>query len=427
MSESEVEGASLPTDGIEVDETSAYFGVTQTSDLIVRLNETDRLNGLGEFLTLTSDLLLTDQFDFDVVSERLGCESGEIYYLFAGPFGILTMTDPLRLYLGLQDSEGNQGTAPDIPAEEIAALDTFNDPFRLLKLLAVGHTVGGIKELDLYIAAFEEMVADPSTNRVRLIALKAQLDQTLEKAKTTLEVSGLSVLSMTQVASKIIRAPEGTPPPKVAEPTTESAPPTPVEVAASVTSEPVTSSPAPIPEPQNISDAEDALAAAFSGADQTSTSSALPVESGPEDDALASAFSVPTPDPIAAPVSPPPTPKSSANPVKMEDVSTDSVPPKAPIPADSPTVLAPSRAPIGSRPTPSQPSFGQAAQPTFGALPSSAPSAATAPRPAGTGKVRNASAPGIRATIQTGVFCASCGIGVEHHWRHCPLCSNRLM
>ena len=51
MTESEVEGASLPTDGIDVDETSAYFGVTQTSDLIIRLNETDRLNGLGEFLT----------------------------------------------------------------------------------------------------------------------------------------------------------------------------------------------------------------------------------------------------------------------------------------------------------------------------------------------------------------------------------------
>ena len=111
MTESEVEGASLPTDGIDVDETSAYFGVTQTSDLIIRLNETDRLNGLGEFLTLTSDLLLTDQFDFDVVSERLGCESGEIYYLLSGPFGIFTMTDPLRLYLGQQDSGGNQGTA----------------------------------------------------------------------------------------------------------------------------------------------------------------------------------------------------------------------------------------------------------------------------------------------------------------------------
>ena len=427
MTESEVEGASLPTDGIDVDETSAYFGVTQTSDLILRLNETDRLNGLGEFLTLTSDLLLTGQFDFDVVSERLGCESGEIYYLFAGPFGILTMTDPLRLYLGQQDSEGNEGTAPDIPTEEIAALDTFNDPFRILKLLAVGHTVGGIKELDLYIAAFEELIVDASTNRVRLIALKAQLDQVLDKAKTTLEVSGLSVLSMTQVASKIIRAPEGAPPPKVAEPTTESTSPNPVEVVTSVAPEPVTITPESIPNPQNISDAEDALAAAFSGDNQPSTNSSLSVDSGPEDDSLASAFSVPTPAPVVTPAPNQTRSLVTEDPVKMADVSPESVPPKAPIPADTPTVLAPSRAPIGSRPAPTQPSFGQAAQPTFGALPSGAPSAAAAPRPAGTGKVRNAGAFGIRATIQTGVFCASCGIGVEHHWRHCPLCSNRLM
>ena len=98
MSEIEVDGASLPSDGIDVDETAAYFGVTKTADLIMRLNTTDRLNGLGEFLTLTSDLLLTDSFDFDVVSERLECESGEIYYLLSGPFEIFTMTDGLRLY-----------------------------------------------------------------------------------------------------------------------------------------------------------------------------------------------------------------------------------------------------------------------------------------------------------------------------------------
>ncbi len=425
MTESEVEGASLPTDGIDVDETSAYFGVTQTSDLILRLNETDRLNGLGEFLTLTSDLLLTDQFDFDVVSERLGCESGEIYYLFSGPFGILTMTDSLRLYLGQQDSEGNEGTAPDIPAEEIAALDTFNDPFRILKLLAVGHTVGGIKELDLYIAAFEEMIVDPSTNRVRLIALKAQLDQTLEKAKTTLEVSGLSVLSMTQVASQIIRAPEGAPPPKPAEPVTESVTPVPVEVVDSVTPEPTTTPPPEqASEVQTISDAENALAAAFSGETPSSVSPAPPVESGPSEDALASAFSVPTSSPVVAPESP----QSPVDvPVKLEDVSTESVAPTAPIPADAPTVLAPSRAPIGSRAPPAQPTFGQTAQPTFGALPSSIPTPASTQRPAGTGKLRNTGTPGVRSTIQTGVFCASCGIGVEHHWRYCPLCSNRLM
>ena len=55
--EEEVTGAVLP-DGIEVDEHSAYFGITDSSDLINRLAETDRLNGLGEFLSITSDLLL---------------------------------------------------------------------------------------------------------------------------------------------------------------------------------------------------------------------------------------------------------------------------------------------------------------------------------------------------------------------------------
>ncbi|MEC7688355.1 MAG: hypothetical protein VX514_04855, partial [Candidatus Thermoplasmatota archaeon] len=140
MSEADIEGAALPSDGIDVDETSAYFGVTKTSELIMRLNTTDRLNGLGEFLTLTSDLLLTDSFDFDVVSERLECESGEIYYLLSGPFEIFTMTDGLRLYLGQEDSEGNQGSDPNIPEEEKNAIDAFNDPFRLLKMFAVGHT-----------------------------------------------------------------------------------------------------------------------------------------------------------------------------------------------------------------------------------------------------------------------------------------------
>ena len=427
MTDSEVEGASLPTDGIDVDETSAYFGVTQTSDLIIRLNETDRLNGLGEFLTLTSDLLLTDQFDFDVVSERLGCESGEIYYLFSGPFAILTMTDPLRLYLGQQDSEGNEGVVPEIPAEEIAALDTFNDPFRILKLLSVGHTVGGIKELDLYIAAFEEMISDPSTNRVRLIALKAQLDQTLEKAKTTLEVSGLSVLSMTQVASQVIRAPEGASPPKPAEVVTESAVPAPAEVVSSFIPESTKSSPEPISEVQEISQAEDALAAAFSGEDVSPAPSTQPVETGPAEDALASAFSVSTPAPEVS-SEPSPAVQPPVNPIKLEDVSTESVPPTPPIPANAPTVLAPSRAPIGSRkPSPAQPTFGQTDQPTFGTLSSSGPTPVGTSVPAGTGKVRNAGVSGVRATIHTGVFCATCGIGVEHHWRYCPICPNRLM
>ena len=71
MADEELEGAILPQ-GIEVDETSAYFGITDSSELINRLAETDRLNGLGEFLSITSDLLLKQaNFDFDTAASRL--------------------------------------------------------------------------------------------------------------------------------------------------------------------------------------------------------------------------------------------------------------------------------------------------------------------------------------------------------------------
>ena len=404
MSEADIEGAALPSDGIDVDETSAYFGVTKTSELIMRLNTTDRLNGLGEFLTLTSDLLLTDSFDFDVVSERLECESGEIYYLLSGPFEIFTMTDGLRLYLGQEDSEGNQGSDPNIPEEEKNAINAFNDPFRLLKMFAVGHTIGGIKELDLYLAAFDEMVRDPDTNRVRLIALHHQLDQVLNKAKNSLEVGGLSVLGTTNVAMKVIEAPDDLP---------KSAPPNdPVAVVetSSQLQETVTEDFSEISTPP----VQDELAAAFSP-------SSVPTEYiqeessdqqvSPTEDVLGSAFA-------AAETQALPTPNPPSSPPHSES---------------SPPVLAPARAPIGSARS-SSPSFGESSSPTFGSISqgqptfgAAKPSTPVPSRPAGNGKVRGGGFPGIRSTIQTGVYCSSCGIGVEHHWRHCPVCSIRLI
>ena len=406
MTEEDIEGASLPSDGIDVDETSAYFGVTKTSELIMRLNTTDRLNGLGEFLTLTSDLLLTDSFDFDVVSERLACESGEIYYLLSGPFEIFTMTDGLRLYLGQEDSEGNQGSDPNIPEEEKNAINAFNDPFRLLKMFAVGHTIGGIKELDLYLAAFDEMVRDPDTNRVRLIALHHQLDQVLNKAKNTLEVGGLSVLGTTNVAMKVIEAPKDLP---VATDTHE---PVAVVETPSQIQEPVTEEISQIP----TSVVQDELAVAFSSS-QEPTEIFHEESSEPQgnlsEDVFSSAFAVAEPPSQPAPTPPSPSPKTES----------------------SPPVLAPARAPIGSARTPSpsssfdsstSPTFGSISQgqPTFGEI---TPSASNPSRPVGSGKVRGSGVPGIRSTIQTGVYCSSCGIGVEHHWRHCPVCSIKLI
>ena len=406
MTEADIEGASLPSDGIDVDETSACFGVTKTSELIMRLNTTDRLNGLGEFLTLTSDLLLTDSFDFDVVSERLECESGEIYFLLSGPFEIFTMTDGLRLYLGQEDSEGNQGSDPNIPEEEKNAINAFNDPFRLLKMFAVGHTIGGIKELDLYLAAFDEMVRDPDTNRVRLIALHHQLDQVLNKAKNTLEVGGLSVLGTTNVAMKVIEAPKDLP---KSTPSTE---PVAVVETSSEIQEAVTEE---FPD-KSTPLVQDELAAAFSSSPEPTQyiqEESVEQQVSPSEDVLGSAFAAAESQSPATPNHPSPPPESES----------------------SPPVLAPARAPIGSaRTSPPAPSFGESTNPTFGSISQGQPTfgdtnpSTSAPsRPAGNGKVRGGGFPGIRSTIQTGVYCSSCGIGVEHHWRHCPVCSSQLI
>ena len=112
MADEELEGAILP-EGIEVDETSAYFGITDSSELINRLAETDRLNGLGEFLSITGDLLLKQaMFDFEMAAARLEVEGGEIYWLISETFGILSWTAPIRVFLAQEESMGNPG-GPD--------------------------------------------------------------------------------------------------------------------------------------------------------------------------------------------------------------------------------------------------------------------------------------------------------------------------
>ena len=34
--------------------------------------------------------------------------------------------------------------------------------------------------------------------------------------------------------------------------------------------------------------------------------------------------------------------------------------------------------------------------------------------------------PGVHHILQTGIYCGGCNIGVEHHWRNCPICGSRL-
>ena len=535
MSDEEVAGASLP-EGIEVDQHSAYFGITDSSDLIQRLANTDRLNGLGEFMSLSSDLLLKQpNLDLDIAAARLRVEAGEMYWLISGPFQLLSWTDPIRHYLGMEDSEGNPGgDDPGISANEVNSLNSFNDPFCLLRMLAIGHVVGGLQELDQYIANFEAWMKDVASNRIRFIALQKQLDQTLATTMAGGQASSLSALTGGPVVRVEVKVPEGLPEP---EPAPEPAPaqtavPTPAPAAAPST--PAADSAAVPAAGVNIADAFDAAAQpavtaapapAAAPPTPAADSAAVPAAGVSIADAFDAAAqpavtSAPAPAPVVADT-PPPAPVEAAAPEADSPAETSSPPADSPpaaavpdeaisvtegstdepattsVPAAPPAAgLAPKRAPItttsapaaGPDPVGAEGAFAPAASPAAApvsgvtavgsspvglegafaptGVPAAAPVAAPAAAPVGVaatmagaasdftsafgapapapaspaaqaapsaeqiptraGRVRGAGLPGVHHVVQTGLFCANCSVGVEHHWRICPICSSKL-
>jgi len=104
--------------------------------------------------------------------------------------------------------------------------------------------------------------------------------------------------------------------------------------------------------------------------------------------------------------------------------------------ADKPVavpILAPKRAPLSQPvrapvqvPVQAAPQPVQAAPQPVQAAPQPV-QAAPQPmvRPAG-GKMRTGAIPGVHHVLQTGVHCGGCNIGVEHHWRMCPVCGSGL-
>ena len=83
--------------------------------------------------------------------------------------------------------------------------------------------------------------------------------------------------------------------------------------------------------------------------------------------------------------------------------------------------LAPKRAPLAQpvrRPIQSTP---QPAPQTM----AQAPPQTMAPTTSSSGRLRTG-VPGVHHVLQTGIFCGSCNIGVEYHWRICPICGARL-
>ena len=189
----ELPGESMP-DGIEVDDAAAYFGITESSDMVHTLMAMDRLDAMEKFFEVLSDIvLLPGEFDFNAASERIQCEGGEIYYLVAGHLGIMTMPDPLSHYLGTPDSAGDSsGNTPSLSEDELAKLTSLADPMKLLKLLAVAYATGGNGEVTRYLTTVESYLAQPEANKASLVSVAEELEAALDVAGHALPVPTLA-------------------------------------------------------------------------------------------------------------------------------------------------------------------------------------------------------------------------------------------
>lgn len=421
----ELEGAILP-DGIDVDDAAAYFGITSSSDIAVQLSQTDPVNGMGQFFSLTIDLVLREEFDFEAAAQRLGCEGGEIYYILTGPFGLTTLTDPLRRYLGQEDSEGETGPPSEISEHEIAALDTLNDLFTLMRMFGIAHLVGGLPLLDHYLATFRAWVSEPSVSKQQLLTLSVELSKAIEEAKSG-SISPLTVLGSPTVPQQPPQPPAMSPPPAV-QPQTASqpSPPAPQPMAPAAPPQAPPTEPAPAPPAAGPSHV---MAAGLSPE---------PVAVEPETE---EPFPEVKPDPTPAPQ------PAAASPAPHTEPVAPPAPAVQPPPSVEPTPSsAPESVPVAEpAPAPENPlaSAFEAAGPTV--MPKRAPVVHSAPEPAdaplkpptamdSVADLIGENAPHavpppssiVHHNVQSGKNCARCGIGVEHSWRHCPVCSVSL-
>ena len=88
MAEPVLEGASLP-EGFEVDETSAYFGVTESSDIVHQLMSMDKNQSIVAFFTMVSDVVLKPgEFDFEEAEQGSKLRRWRNLLSSFGAFGI---------------------------------------------------------------------------------------------------------------------------------------------------------------------------------------------------------------------------------------------------------------------------------------------------------------------------------------------------
>jgi len=210
MSEYIPEGALLP-EGINVDETAAYFGITDSSQILMEMETLNRHSALTIVLNKVSDLLLTDTFDLDSGSNRLKVETGEIYYILTGPLQLLDLTENLHDYLGLNPEVNN--VRPDITVEQFTSLESLLDPLKILKIYAIGDVTGGNKELAKYVNAFDEMIKNPAENVENLNQINKEMNEILIDTKNMQMPRSISILS----SAKVIATPKLIAPQKTIE------------------------------------------------------------------------------------------------------------------------------------------------------------------------------------------------------------------
>ncbi len=194
MSETVLEGASLP-DGIEVDETSAYFGITSSSDIVHQMMSMEPLESIVAFFQMVSEIVLKPgEFDFEEASQVLNCEGGEIYFLVSGHLGLMSFTDPLLHYLGLTDSMGVESphAKPDLTEAQFASLERLSDPMNILKLLAIAQSTGGAQEVVKYYLTMAEILTDVKTNNALLIEIANEFDAALDVIGHPIPISNLA-------------------------------------------------------------------------------------------------------------------------------------------------------------------------------------------------------------------------------------------
>lgn len=179
---------------IEVDDAAAYFGVTESSDVLHAMMAMPREEAMVQFFELLSDIVLRPgDFDFEAASERMQCEGGEIYYLVAGHLGLMSMPDPLFQALGMPDSSGEVGAAlGGMSDEQRGAIKRLADPMRMMKLFAVAFQTGSKDEVVKYMTSFEGLLNNVEGSMDAFVSINKELDAALDVVGQVIPIASLA-------------------------------------------------------------------------------------------------------------------------------------------------------------------------------------------------------------------------------------------